>query len=69
MSTPGDSGSGVAAGRSTVAGGHGSRAPTPSSGPREPTPSSDLPAAVAPTSAIDGQGTDDNVIEIDDDVP
>jgi hypothetical protein len=60
MSTPGDSGSG--AGPSSSAGGRRlSRAQTPSSTPREPTPS-DVPA---PT---DGQGTDNNVIEIEDDV-
>ncbi|CAN6213741.1 unnamed protein product [Urochloa humidicola] len=62
MSTPGDSGSGAAAGRSSVAGGRGSRAPTPSSAAREPTPSCDVPAAAAPTSATDGQGAESPVL-------
>ncbi|KAF8697171.1 hypothetical protein HU200_036169 [Digitaria exilis] len=66
MSTPGDSGSGA---RLSADGGRGSssRAPTPSSAP------SDVPALeAAPTpTGTDGQGpqgTDTDVIEIDDDV-
>jgi hypothetical protein len=65
MFTPGDSGSGAGP-SSTAGGGRLSRAQTPSSMPREPTPSDML----APTTATDGQGTENenNVIEIEDDV-
>jgi hypothetical protein len=59
MSTPRDSGSGAGGGpRSIASGGALSRVRTPSSTPSEPTP----------TTATDGQaGTDNTVIEIEDD--
>jgi hypothetical protein len=65
MSTPRDSRSGVAP-SNNAGGGRLFRARTPSSTPREPTPFNVL----APTTAIDGdgQGTDNNVIEVEDDV-